>query len=171
MLRLGAIEVGFSVLYSSVFAILLFLMMCSLRAGGALGWQITRGPHRAGASAKVRRGLAGASFTAVLCAGIAVLGGADPLSVADDWFYVMALPALIGFGIAVPPPRRPSLMFAATAMGLAVCVGWTGILVPGVRHDVRCNSFTKVASTRCFALAGSHGGGGCQRILSGSSLP
>lgn len=139
MLYLGVTKVGIIVLYTSVFAIPLFIMLCSLRAVGALGWQLVRGPDRAGVLPKAKMGLVGASLAAGLAVGTTTLAGAEAWVAIDDWFYVMVIPGLIGFGIAAPSPRHPSIVFAATAAMLAICIGVTAIPVPAERHEVRCN--------------------------------
>lgn len=141
-------------LYTSFVAAPLLLMIWGLRSLAVLARQLALGPYRADALLTIQLGAVGAAIAAGLTTAIAILAGADPWLVDQDWFYVMALPAVIGFGIAAPPPRRPSWPFAAFAALLAVSIGWTAIPVMGERHGVRCDYWTGGGEHRVFYRSG-----------------
>ena len=92
----------------------------------------------------------GAGVAAGFATAIAVLAGANPWLVHQDWFYVMAMPALIGFGLGTPRPRRPSVLFALAAAALAVCIGCAAIPVLGKRHGIACNPFSSGGEHKVF---------------------
>lgn len=141
-------------LYTSFVAAPLLLMIWGLRSLAMLARQLTLGPYRADALLTTQLGAVGAAIAARLTTAIAILAGADPLLVDRDWFYVMALPAVIGFGIAAPPPRRPSWPFAALAALMAVSIGWTAIPAMGERHGVTCDYWTGDGEHRVFYRSG-----------------
>jgi hypothetical protein len=141
-------------LYTSFVAAPLLLMIWGLRSLAMLARQLALGPYRADALLTTQLGAVGAAIAAGLTTAIAILAGADAWLVDQDWFYVMALPAVIGFGIAAPPPRRPSWPFAALAALMAVSIGWTAIPAMGERHAVACGYWTGGGEHRVFYRSG-----------------
>jgi hypothetical protein len=72
--------------------------------------------------------------------GIALLAGGHLIRlVALSGFYAFFLPWVIGFGLALPPPKQPSRRFAALSIALAACMALSAIPWPfSVRHDIEC---------------------------------
>jgi hypothetical protein len=104
------------------------------------------------------RGPAGALAGALTGAMAARHNGADWAWIAQShWFYVLGVPALIGYGLAARPRSRhkASVRYAAVAAAYVVASALIALFAPSSRpHDVACFASEPFGGHRFYGYVG-----------------
>ena len=128
---------GVMFIYSTLVGAILFQLIWSARVVLALILSLKDNGSKANTSALLRICLGGAVMMGA-GATVAMLAGANSGLILNEWFYVLALPAVIGTGFAGPRPNKPSAIFAGLIVICAASVALS--VLPGYqrRHSLFC---------------------------------
>src|SRR5262249_9780447 len=102
----------------------------------------------------IRKGSTGGLVAVALAWTVALVAGGNLFRlVALNGFYALLMPTVLGFGVALPRPARPSVGFALASVGLAVSIAFYSVPWPFVRrHEIECQWWYPAGRHEVFAF-------------------